>query len=588
MSRLSLIRTNRATFNAIRYLPFVLFLAIAATAQDPGVIPAFTTIEPHEYDTINLATLGIRLNAPVRSKAGHIPISYQMGGNVTISKYVVGNTGYFQIAPFLSGQELHLATGGVAYGHQSALVYCGGTQHASRTQWYYTDQNGSTHPLPNTIILWDSSVCGATSATAYTTDGSGIYVSFNYALSGYAIDGDGNNVNFHSGPGSFTDPNGNSITGTQSVSPPYPYTVVDTLGQTVATSTVSTNGSQTITWSDAAGNTQSFDYYTEPLTAYTWFGCSWNNPGTTTSNFPSQVVFPDQSTLSYSWETVYNNSSQYTGRISSVTLPTGAQIKYAYSGGTHGVNCADGTTASMTRTTPDGQWTYAHVPANGSPFPGPGTTTVTDPQSNNVVYTFTGLTFPINGTSGVAVETEKQVYNGAVSPANLIQTVITCYNNPSSTPTNCRGTLALPVTEKDVYTTYSGVTGYSAVKTAYDTYGRVTDVKVFDFNASTPTNEKQIAYGTGSPSSQTCSPLTNTYIINKPCSITLLDSQHSNAVLGQTWNSYDGNGNLLQTWNLVSGSGASGTYLSKQFTYDSHGVVQTATDVNGQVMNYRS
>jgi RHS repeat-associated protein len=188
---------------------------------------------------------------------------------------------------------------------------------------------------------------------------------------------------------------------------------------------------------------------------------------------------------------------------------------------------------------------------------------------------------------------EKQVYNGPVSSANLIETVITCYN-AGSTLSNCEAGYSFYPSEKDEYTTYPGVTGYSAVKTAYAAGGLITDVQSFDFNETTPTNEKQIVYGTGSPSSQTCTAI-SIYIVAKPCKITLLDSQHNNAILSQTWNSYDGNGNLLQTWNLVSGSGASGTYLSKSYTYvaaqngtpaETNGVVQTMTDVNGQVMNY--
>ncbi len=184
------------------------------------------------------------------------------------------------------------------------------------------------------------------------------------------------------------------------------------------------------------------------------------------------------------------------------------------------------------------------------------------------------------------VETEKQVYNCcSVSSATLIETVITCYNNPTSTPTNCNpSSLALPITEKDVYTTYPGVTGYAAVKTTYDTYGRVTEVQSYDFNVANPTNEKTIAYGSGNPTSQTCTAI-GSYIIARPCTVTLYDSQNGNAVLSQTWNSYDQYGNLTQTWSLVSGTGASGNYLSKSYTY-LQGVVQTATDVNGEVTMY--
>jgi RHS repeat-associated protein len=184
----------------------------------------------------------------------------------------------------------------------------------------------------------------------------------------------------------------------------------------------------------------------------------------------------------------------------------------------------------------------------------------------------------------VTLEAKRQIYNGAVAPANLAETVITCYNNTSSSPTNCPGSVPSAITQKDVYTTYQGVTGYSAIKTTYDSFGNTTDIKSYDFNLVL-VNEKQIHYGSGSPSSQTCTSIGN-FINDKPCSVTLLDSQHSNAILSQTWNSYDARGNLLQTWDLVSGSGATGTYLSKKYTYDSHGVVQTMTNVNNQVVNY--
>ncbi len=99
-----------------------------------------------------------------------------------------------------------------------------------------------------------------------------------------------------------------------------------------------------------------------------------------------------------------------------------------------------------------------------------------------------------------------------------------------------------------------------------------------------PTNDKKIAYGIGNPTSQTCTAI-GSYITAKPCTVTLYDSQNGNAVLSQTWNSYDQYGNLTQTWSLVSGTGASGNYLSKSYTY-LQGVVQTATDVNGEVTMY--
>lgn len=540
-------------------------------------IPQFSTVELHEYDTINLATLGIQLNVPVRSKAGYIPFSYKLTGAAQVS-FVVNVPGqprrYFHVQPWLPGQESGFGQS-VTFTSGSACI-----NHQKLSSFVYTDASGSVHPF--SITIYDNSSCGATSAGAYANDSSGLYLFMSWGGSGYVVDTQGNKsvISGYHSISNISDPNGNSITAAAG-------TFTDTLGQVALTHAGCTSPCQEMdTWTDASGSSQSVKLYNTPFTIWTAFGCgssSEDNPSPT-SNFPfaTSVSFPDNTTLTLGWEKYYTNSADYTGRLASLTLPTGGTISYAYSGGTNGINCSDGTPATMNRTTPDGMWTYTHV-APPMPFGSPSTTTVTDPKGNNVVYTFTGF---VSVDPIPTYETERQVYNGTVTPANLIQTVFTCYNNPNSSPSSCNGSLTSPerVTQKDVYTNYAGVTGYSAVKTSYDSYGRVTDVKTFDFNATTPTTEKVFTYGSGNPSTQQCTAI-STYIIGKPCSITLLDSQHSNAILSQTWNAYDSNGNLTQTWSLVSGSGSSGTYLSKQYTY-TNGVVQTATDVNGQVMNY--
>jgi RHS repeat-associated protein len=547
----------------------------------------FSTVEVHDYDTINLATLGIQLNVPVRTKSGHIPFSFGLTGGVQMVRWVTirpngGQEVFFGVSPTLSGQEMHIGKTSV-----SPTLTSG----CSQGGWVYTDAGGTAHPVP--IGYLKPSSCGSpSSGGAYTSDGSGVYVYVNLAGGSYAIDANGNTTAIPRPitSGNFADANGNAISFTEtSNGSNSTYTYSDTLTPNsfirTTPTTLGTNPAETDTWTDALGNNQSVMLYTTPLTLDSDLGfCGWNDSGATSYNFPSSVTFPDNSTLSYGWEQNYSNNTIYTGRLALITLPTGGMISYTYTGGTHGINCVDGSPATMTRTTPDGRWTYVHTPP-GTYGSGLAYTQVTDPQGNNIAYTFEFFGSGSLSYSPPPVQIQKLVYNGSVAPGNLIQTVITCYNNPNSTPTNCNSSYTLPVTEKDEYTTYKGVTGYSAVKTIYDTYGRVTDVKTFDFNAASPTNEKVVNYGSGSPTSQTCTAI-STYIIGKPCSVTLLDSQHSNATLSQTWNAYDGNGNVSQTWNLVSGSGATGTYLSKQYTYDSHGVVQSATDVNGQVMNY--
>ena len=555
--------------NALSRSCILIFLLLVSSCAIGQAIPQFSTVEPHQYDSINLATLGIQLNVPVRAKAGHVPFSMSLVGSVQVTIL----RGQFEAIPNLSAQESHL---GQQVGFTTATT-CTSPPGTRYSGFYFTDSVGNQHSFLGITIGYPAS-CGPLSLSGYASDGSGLYMTAS-SNSGNPIetvtDQSGNVLSGTPGEiKTFTDPNGNAISRTGIG----PGVYTDSLDQTAMTVTGNKGSAQTATWTDALGNNQTVSLAVTPYTLYTAFGCADDSPPFTGLSFPTSVSFPDGSSMSITWEKNYSVGTDITGRLGSITVPNGGVITYTYSGGTHGINCTDGTPATMKRTTPDGQWVYTHVYSATTP-----TTTVQDPKGNNTVYTFSGGLYNY--------EVERQVYTGAVSPANLNKTVITCYNNPSSSPTNCNSTYAPQVSEKDEYTSYPGVTGYSAVKTQYTAggltggSGLITDVKTYDFNATTPTNEKKIVYGTGTPTSQTCTAI-GSYIVAKPCSITLYDSQHSNAILTQTWNSYDAKGNLLQTWDLVSGSGATGTYLSKQYTYDSHGVVQTATDVNGQVMNY--
>src|SRR3984885_809880 len=548
---------------------FAACLLLISSLAYGQAIPQFSTVEPHQYDSVNLATLGIQLNVPVRPKAGHTPFSMSLTGAAQVT--ILG--GQFSALSNISAQESHLGQR-VGFTTSTNCTMPPGTKYSG---FYFVDSTGNTHSFPSVTVGYPAS-CGPLTVSGYASDGSGLNMTANSNAGQPTETVRDQNGNVLSGtPGAittFTDSNGNVIARTGATSGVY----TDTFNQTAITVTGNKGAAQTATWTDALANNRTVSLAVTPYTLYTAFGCAADGGPFTGIDFPTSISFPDGSSMSFTWEKNYSVSTDITGRLASITLPTAGVITYAYSGGTHGINCTDGTPATMTRTTPDGTWTYTHVYSATNP-----TTTVQDPKGNNTVYTFSNNLYNY--------EVERQFYTGSAIAANLIKTVITCYNNPSSTPTNCNSNYSLQVSEKDEYTSYPGVTGYSAVKTQYTAgglaagSGLVTDVKTYDFNATTPTNEKKIVYGSGTQASQTCTAI-STYIVAKPCSITVYDSQHSNAIMSQTWNNYDSNGNLLQTWNLVSGSGASGTYLSKQYTYDSHGVVQTMTDVNGQVMNY--
>src|SRR5258707_13519117 len=106
--------------------------------------------------------------------------------------------------------------------------------------------------------------------------------------------------------------------------------------------------------------------YTMKYTSYfvqTAFGCSgiaeYGSNGTTSANLVSEIDLPDGSKYTFAYEGTPGVSGHVTGRLGSITLPTGGTITYAYSGGSSGhISCADGSAATLTRTTSDGQWTY--------------------------------------------------------------------------------------------------------------------------------------------------------------------------------------------------------------------------------------
>src|SRR5581483_7924461 len=125
-----------------------------------------------------------------------------------------------------------------------------------------------------------------------------------------------------------------------------------------------------------------------------------------------KITLPDGSYYQFGYEkTPINGSSNVTGRINSVRLPTGGTIAYSYTGSNHAVMCSDGSAAGLTRTTPDGQWTYTRA----GTYPA-FTTTVTDPKSNVTVLNF-----------NTTYETQRKIYQGAAIGTPL-ETVTTCYN----------------------------------------------------------------------------------------------------------------------------------------------------------------
>src|SRR5262249_21327760 len=130
---------------------------------------------------------------------------------------------------------------------------------------------------------------------------------------------------------------------------------------------------------------------------------------------PQTIMLPNQTSYSFSY---YQGQG---GEIQSITLPTGAQISYAYG------NWLPGGRPVTSRTVTVGgvssTWTYTEGGTLNTP-----TVTVTDAANNDTVYTCTNLgTTP--GPFSCDLVTNTQYFNGTGANRTLLKSLQTDYQS---------------------------------------------------------------------------------------------------------------------------------------------------------------
>ncbi len=533
-------------------------------------------------DVINVANLNSHFSVPVLHKAGRgMDFTYDLGYDTAIWYPTSPGSGSWQ--PVLnwgwSGQT-EMATGYVSRfftilqtcrGHNGNII----GQRYMWSNWIYYDPWGTPHYMGGPSIFV-SGTCGTPVNFSDVTDGYTLTTTNGAAFTLYDRFGKQlfvpiNNI---TGGGSAIDRNGNEITADSSGH------FTDTLGTIAVTVSGSAPNPLTFTYNapgpQGTGVPVAVTVSYKTYTVKTNFACSGiAEYGPTSNSLVDAVTLPDGTFYQFAYEPTPGFSGDYTGRVASVTLPTGGTISYQYSGGGTGVNgitCKDGGAATVTRTTPDGVWTYARVLGTGSA----STTTVTDPQSNNTVVQF---------QSGI-YETQRQVYQGAISPSNLLQTTTTCYNGNTS---NCMSTsFSLPITQRNVTVTLPGGS-QSEHDDFWNAYSAATETDDYDFGAAPhgPLLRKIVAayanLGNVHGMRQTVSVqdvLRNTrsntvYNYDETSVVSTSGTPQQVAVSGPR-------GNVTSVNTYVSGT----TFLTKTNTYFDTGNVQTATDVNGAQTTY--
>jgi RHS repeat-associated protein len=584
-------------------------------AQNPDPDPAagiqpWSTQAADSFSSVDLATGTIFVNIPVRSKTGKIPFSYDLV--MTSNVYSVSFTGcehQWVVSPSpivacgtIVSTSMHYAgiQGGtpfsVSVGFASTYTHtiCDGVSYATTlaNKFSVIDSTGTGHPIaPGYSLIvagagMPASCYNITSINQITTDGSGytLIVTVDPATSGYTAtvyDKSGNELS-----GStvvIKDPDNAEIT------QPSPGVYDDTLGEQVlqASPTFASSGQPstgTYQYTDVNGNPQTFQTNYLTYTEQTAFGCSGLLEVKPTQIALLNSITTPTGTFSFSYETTPGDTHTphyVTGRLASITYPSGGSVAYAYSGGSGntGISCGNAVVPTLTKTVSDtngnvSKWSYVNSIANG-------TVTETDPAKNQTVHSFEA-----------EYQTQAMTYQGgcptSITGCNgggtLLRTVTTCYNNNF---TNC-GTSGptLPITQTDIFTSYNGRAS-NLVETKFDSYENVVEVKQYDFVFSavgspagqTPLSDTLNYYGQAWNGTSCAAYSSGAYIYNTPCYSVTDDS--AGAPVAQTQITYTSTGHPATTkkWN---GS----TWLTSSATYTGTGTVATSHDVNGALYTY--
>ncbi len=550
------------------------------TSVATGILP-FGSYGGGAFDTVNNANLNVHFQIPVLAKPGPFPFSYAIVYDSSVwspgsAWSPLANWGWASVtqatAPF---GYINYRANGPNYCYLSQYPYTRYTFYVFNS-WAYYDQLGTSHPFnisvatqtpctpppvgqgQETAISEDSAgytltaYAGSTSATAILYSRSGGLINVPAVTSG---------VGSCASTCSIADSNGNTLSATASGGTLSYYDTLLGMGAPALTVSGAAPNPTSFKYpnTNASGGNSSVTMQYAPYTVQTNFGCT--NPtvaeyGPTAWSLVSEIDLPDNSSsLSDKYTFTYevtpgdaHNPHYVTGRIASVTLPTGGTITYTYTGSNNGITCADGSGATIARKLNDNNgnqstWQYVHT-ENGTAW----STAVTDPQSNQTAYTFLGF-----------YETER---------SNSLATVYTCYNavpapcNPTPTTAALSGIYQVTVT-----TAIGGL--QSLVNTSYNTYGLPTETDEYPYGTGTWGALLRKTLVTYNPAAG-CG-VTNANVVDRVCSVQVENG--TGALAAQTTNTYDGNGNLLSVNEYTTGS----AYLTRSFAYNTSGSVTNGT-----------
>lgn len=478
---------------AVRFYVAMIVMGIAVAAQSQAIqtgIPTWAASDSNGPDVINLGNLNIFLNIPVMSKQGRgISLTYNLAYNSSLW-YPVTSGSSTTWQPITSSGT-YWGWQGLAPAGQSEIAYtmtyttskCP-PENSPLQVWSfgglrYIDPLGTVHYFPGGgQYVQSNENCGATTGpdpagvnTSVATDGSGYQASYTIGRGALGITVRNRRGTLIEAPvvensgatGSLAeeDSNGNEITVSNGQ-----YT--DTTGN-VSMSVIGTAPSNTtLTYNLPNNQTATYTVSYKTYTVATAFGCSGiGEYGATSVSLVDRVTLPDSSYYQFLYESTPGMSGDVTGRVASVTLPTGGTISYQYNAGgcngSSGMN-ADGTAGGLVRTTTDGTRYYTRATIGTNAY----STILQNEKSNQTYYAFSKDAF-----YGNLHTTDQKVYEGSTTSGTLLEQVLTCYNGASGSGGDCDGqSVTEPITAANVTSSYNGDTQL-LTKTTLDSTGTV-------------------------------------------------------------------------------------------------------------------
>jgi RHS repeat-associated protein len=605
-------------------LALLVISGVSATQVLTGT-PPFSSIGGGPFDSVNLGNLNVHFLVPVLHKAGRgMPFSYALAyeSSVWVPTNSSGQSTWTPVFNWGWSAQTSAATKTGYVSTSASHITCDSGQALIFGNWVYRDAWGTVHAFAGRIA-WNPGNCGVglahTFLNAAATDGSGLTLAASFNSTGGL-----NPTTITTRDGTVMTPPVNSMTGSDKVAT----TATDTNGNQItsdgtghfydtlssATPVLTLGGTGTVsspntfTYTPPSGTNVSYTMNYVQYTVATAFGVSGiTEYGRQSNALVSSIQLPDGTSYSFTYEqtpgscTPLANTAAHcvTGRIATVSLPTGGTITYNYSGGSNGIE-SDGSTAGLTRIlspatscASGGCWQYSRS-GSGSAW----TTTMTDPAANQTVMKFAKDGSTSNPTFNF-YETQRQMYQGSVSATAcssvvtnncLLLTKITCYSfHYSSCAT---AAVSSPISATDSYTQLTNGSTRDSER-VYNSSGLVTDAREYNYGVAL-----------GAPPSATYLVLETaiTYAnYGKPASINVYDwSSGTSVTLASSTFTYDEGtpaptsgtpqhvavsgprGNLT----TVSASTSSTAALSRTYTYYDTGTPNVTTDVNGAQTSY--